>query len=156
MPTEGSRFVNLCPVFACPDIIRTVKFYTEKLGFKSARHYDKVENFATLYRGEIEFVLVQARQGEVLSNMQRYGAGFSVLVISLGLFVIGLLLVFGSVGRGVEAANAYLSSHGGSMDTAQFTVIQQEYIHSYQWIGGILSLVGGLGVIRAVELRLKE
>lgn len=76
MTTEGSRLVNLCPVFACPDLRRTVKFYTEKLGFKSARHYDKVENFATIYRDEIEFVLVQARQGEVLSNTQRYGVGY--------------------------------------------------------------------------------
>jgi catechol 2,3-dioxygenase-like lactoylglutathione lyase family enzyme len=80
MPTEGSRLVNLCPVFACPDIRRTVQFYTEKLGFKSARHYDKVENFATIYRDEIEFVLVQARQGEVLSNKQRHGAGYDAYI----------------------------------------------------------------------------
>jgi catechol 2,3-dioxygenase-like lactoylglutathione lyase family enzyme len=80
MSTEGSRFVNLCPVFACPDLRQTVKFYTEKLGFRSARHYDKVENFATLYRDEIEFVLVQARQGDVLSNTQRYGAGYDAYI----------------------------------------------------------------------------
>ncbi len=80
MSIEGSRFVNLCPVFACPDLRQTVKFYTEELGFKSARHYDKVENFATLYRDEIEFVLVQARQGEVLSNAQRHGAGYDAYI----------------------------------------------------------------------------
>lgn len=68
--------VNLCPVFVCPDIRQTVKFYTEKLGFQSARHYDKVESFAALYRDDVEFILVQARQGEVLSNTQRYGAGY--------------------------------------------------------------------------------
>jgi catechol 2,3-dioxygenase-like lactoylglutathione lyase family enzyme len=76
MSTKGSRLVNLCPVFVCPDIRRTVKFYTEKLGFRAARHYDKVESFAALYRDEVEFILVQARQGEVLSNTQRYGAGY--------------------------------------------------------------------------------
>jgi catechol 2,3-dioxygenase-like lactoylglutathione lyase family enzyme len=80
MKTEGSRLVNLCPVFACPDLKRTVKFYTEKLGFRSARHYDKAENFATIYRDEIEFVLVQARQGEVLSNTQRYGVGYDAYI----------------------------------------------------------------------------
>jgi catechol 2,3-dioxygenase-like lactoylglutathione lyase family enzyme len=57
-----------------------VKFYTEKLGFRSARHYDKVENFATIYRDEIEFVLVQARQGEVLSNTQRHGVGYDAYI----------------------------------------------------------------------------
>jgi predicted lactoylglutathione lyase len=80
MPTEGSRLVNLCPVFLSADIKRTVQFYTEKLGFKSAIHYDKIENFATLYRDDIEFIIVQARQGEVISNTQRYGAGYDAYI----------------------------------------------------------------------------
>ena len=33
MSTEGSRLVNLCPVIACPDLQKTVKFYIEKLGY---------------------------------------------------------------------------------------------------------------------------
>jgi catechol 2,3-dioxygenase-like lactoylglutathione lyase family enzyme len=80
MSKEGSRFVNLCPVLISPDIKRTVQFYTEKLGFRSAKHYDKVENFATLYRDEIEFVIVQAKQGQVESNTQRYGAGYDAYI----------------------------------------------------------------------------
>ena len=80
MPSQDARFVNLCPVFITNDIRKTVQFYTEKLGFKSAKHYDKVENFATLYRDEIEFVIVQARHGEVSSNAQRYGAGFDAYI----------------------------------------------------------------------------
>jgi len=76
MPVEDSRLVNLCPVFVCPDLPKTVKFYTEKLGFKAARHYDKIENFAALYRDDIELILVQARQGQVLSNTERHGAGY--------------------------------------------------------------------------------
>lgn len=70
----------MCPVFITNDIRKTVQFYTEKLGFKSAKHYDKVENFATLYRDEIEFVIVQARHGQVSSNAQRYGAGFDAYI----------------------------------------------------------------------------
>jgi catechol 2,3-dioxygenase-like lactoylglutathione lyase family enzyme len=80
MPKEGSRFVNLCPVFLSTDIKKTVQFYTEKLGFKSATHYDKVENFATLYRDDIEFIIVQAKHGEVLSNSKRYGAGYDAYI----------------------------------------------------------------------------
>ena len=80
MPNEGSRFVNLCPVFLSTDIKKTVQFYTKKLSFKSATHYDKVENFATLYRDEIEFIIVQAKQGEVLSNSERYGAGYDAYI----------------------------------------------------------------------------
>lgn len=81
---------------------------------------------------------------------------YSLLVISLILFVIGLVLLTGSVGRGVDAANAYLQSHGGGMDTNQFMILLQEYIHTYQWAGGILSAIGGLGLVRAMEIRSKE
>ncbi len=80
MTSQGSRFVNLCPVFVSADLRRTVRYYTEVLGFRSAKHYDKVENFATLYRDEIEFVIVQARQGEVRSNQQLYGAGYDAYI----------------------------------------------------------------------------
>ena len=81
---------------------------------------------------------------------------FILLVISIVLFVIGLALMFGSISRGVDAANTYLASHGGGMDTSQFMLIMQEYIHIYQWTGGILSLIGGLGLVRAMEFRSKE
>jgi catechol 2,3-dioxygenase-like lactoylglutathione lyase family enzyme len=68
MTNDGSRFVSLCPVFVSQDIKKTVEFYTEKLGFKSAKHYDKAENFATLYRDDIEFVIIQAKPGEMTST----------------------------------------------------------------------------------------
>ena len=80
---------------------------------------------------------------------------FSLLAISLILFVTGLVLIFSSVGRGIDAANTYLLSHGGGMDTNQFLIIQQEYINTYQWLGGILAVIGGLGFVRAVEPRSK-
>jgi hypothetical protein len=80
MENDPAKFVNLCPVLISADIQNTVRFCTEMLGFKSARHYDKVENFATLYRDEIEFVVVQAQKGEVLSNNARYGAGFDAYI----------------------------------------------------------------------------
>lgn len=68
MSDDESRLVSLCPVFVSPNIERTVDFYTGKLGFKSAKHYDKAENFATLYRDNIEFVIIQAT-----STIQRNG-----------------------------------------------------------------------------------
>lgn len=76
MPAENSsKMVNLCPVFLSNDVRRTVQFYTEKLGFHSAKHYDKIENFATIYRDEIEFVIIQAQKETVTTNLQRYGIG---------------------------------------------------------------------------------
>jgi catechol 2,3-dioxygenase-like lactoylglutathione lyase family enzyme len=66
-----AKLVNLCPVFVSEDIKKTVKFYVEEMGFKYAKHYDKIENFVTIYRDEIEFVIVQARFGKVGSNKRR-------------------------------------------------------------------------------------
>jgi catechol 2,3-dioxygenase-like lactoylglutathione lyase family enzyme len=80
MTDEQARPGNLCPVFVSLNIQQTVKFYSEKLGFRCARHYDKIENFATLYRDAIEFVIVQARHGVVESNLQRYGAGYDAYI----------------------------------------------------------------------------
>jgi hypothetical protein len=78
---------------------------------------------------------------------------FWVIVVSIVLFVSGVFVVFSSVGWGSEAANAYLRSQGGGMDGSQFMIVFQEYIEIYRWIGGILSIVGGLGLVRAIEVR---
>ena len=78
------------------------------------------------------------------------------VVIALVLFVSGLFIIFNSVGWGSDAAGGYLRSQGGNMDTAQYTILLQEYINMYRWIGGILSVIGGLGVVRAIEFRSKN
>jgi hypothetical protein len=77
----------------------------------------------------------------------------SFLGTSLILFVAGLVVLFSSVSLGSEAANAYLRSQGGGMDGGQFMIVFQESIGTYRWIGVILSLIGGLGIIKAVEIR---
>lgn len=93
---------------------------------------------------------------ESILSMEAYMNRIPLLVISLVVFVVGLLFLFSSIRWGTEAANAYLGSHGGSMDTTQFVIILQENIHIYQWIGAILSLLGGLGALQALQLRTKE
>ena len=75
------------------------------------------------------------------------------IVVSLVLFIVGLILIFGSVNWGRDAANVYLGSQGGGMDTAQFMIVLQEYINIYRWIGSILSVISGLGFVKAIELR---
>ena len=75
------------------------------------------------------------------------------MFLALVLFTFGLFVIFRSVGWGNQAANAYLISQGGDMDTTQFVIFLQEYIHTYQWIGSILSLIGGLGVMKEFDVR---
>ncbi len=79
--TEGKvRLTNVCPVFISKDVPKTVQFFVDKLGFKYAEHYDKIDNFATVYRDSIEFVIVQSKFGEVESNAKIYGAGYDAYI----------------------------------------------------------------------------
>jgi hypothetical protein len=75
------------------------------------------------------------------------------IIISLVLFAVGMIVIFSSVTLGSETANAYLRSQGGGMDTAQFMIILQEYINIYRWVGNILSVIGGLSLVKAIEPR---
>jgi uncharacterized glyoxalase superfamily protein PhnB len=50
------------------------------LGFKYARHFDKTDRFATLYRDAIEIVVVQKQKGNIESNTKRYGNGFDAYI----------------------------------------------------------------------------
>ena len=74
-------------------------------------------------------------------------------LISLVLLVAGLFVMFRSVPWGVAAANAYLMSQGGAMDTNQFVIVVQESINVYRWIGSVLAAIGGFGFVRTIELR---
>jgi hypothetical protein len=77
---------------------------------------------------------------------------FWFAMISIILFAIGSFIVFNSVAWGREAANSYLLSQGGGMDSAQFMIVVQESINTYRWFGSILSLISGFGIVRAIEL----
>jgi hypothetical protein len=78
---------------------------------------------------------------------------YRYMIISLVLFVVGVFIILGSVSWGHAAANGYLRSQGGSMDAAQFAIVLQEYINTYRWIGGILSILSGLAFVKGIELK---
>ncbi|MFW6036137.1 MAG: VOC family protein [Halothermotrichaceae bacterium] len=78
--SKSYKLVNVCPVFITDDIKKTVKYYVEKLGFKYAEHYDKIETFATIYRDSIEIIIVQKEKGEIKSNQSRYGSGYDAYI----------------------------------------------------------------------------
>lgn len=80
MPDADVKLTNVCPVFVSKDVKRTVDYYVEKLGFISATHYETKEKFATIYRDSIEFVIVQAKYGQIESNTKRYGEGYDAYI----------------------------------------------------------------------------
>jgi predicted lactoylglutathione lyase len=80
MNKKNVRFVNLAAVLISSDVVKTVEYYRDVMGFKIVEHFDSREKFATLYRDEIEIIIVQSKYGEVQSNRQKYGAGYDVYI----------------------------------------------------------------------------
>jgi catechol 2,3-dioxygenase-like lactoylglutathione lyase family enzyme len=80
----NSRLSNCATVFVTPDVKRTAAYYHNVLGFRVVEHYDKAEAFAALYRDSVEIIIVQSKFGEVLSNKERYGAGYDVYLAPEG------------------------------------------------------------------------
>jgi len=70
------KLINAVIVFVVQDAQKTANYYQEVLGFRVVEHFDKEEKFAALYRDAVEIIVVQSRYGEVISNQERYGAGY--------------------------------------------------------------------------------
>lgn len=67
---------------------------------------------------------------------------YGFLVLTIVLTLVGYLKLKSSVSDGINAANDYLRSVGGSMDSAQFNAIQNTFVISNIILGGILFAVG--------------
>ncbi len=64
------------------------------------------------------------------------------IIISTAVALVGLWILVQSTTMGMGAANGYLRSQGGSMDTATFLAVAVSYMESYRWLGAILLAVG--------------
>jgi hypothetical protein len=74
--------------------------------------------------------------------------------MSLVVFFFGLIVIFNSVSLGYGTANAYFTSRGGGFTgPSEFPIVLEGYINIYRWIGSILSVISGLGFVKAIELR---
>ncbi|NYV67092.1 VOC family protein [Bacillus sp. Gen3] len=69
-------------VFPTPDIIRTAKFYEEKLGFQAAQYLDTVEPHICLYRDATEIILTKSNGQAVVPNRKLYGYGYDAYFIT--------------------------------------------------------------------------
>ncbi|WP_440706443.1 VOC family protein [Heyndrickxia oleronia] len=69
-------------VFPTPDILRTAKFYEEKLGFQAAQYLDTVEPHICLYRDATEIILTKSNGQAVVPNRKLYGYGYDAYFIT--------------------------------------------------------------------------
>ncbi len=71
-----TKLDNGAIVFISPDAEKTAGYYHDVFGCRVVKHYENEEKFAALYRDKVEIIVVQAEKGDVISNLERYGAGY--------------------------------------------------------------------------------
>jgi len=81
---------------------------------------------------------------------------YGFLILMLILTLVGYLKLKNSVSDGINAANNYLRSMGGSMDSEQFNAIQSTFAISRSMLGGILFAVGLIFLCFSIYRLLKE
>ena len=62
------------------------------------------------------------------------------------LFVTGIILMLYATDIGRELAYRALQANGGSMDTEEYMFIMRSKALSFQLVGTVCSIVGGIGV----------
>lgn len=65
-------------------------------------------------------------------------------------FVIGIAILLGSTKLGTINMSGIMRINGGSMDTNVYLIYLEQSIIKFRFIGSILSLLGGLGVIKNI------
>ena len=85
------------------------------------------------------------RKGGDMIMKKRFA--MQALVTMGALFIIGLILVFSSGKIGENAGHRAMVKNGGSMDTSAYERVIDTAVLNYQIAGGILSLIGGCGVL---------
>lgn len=63
------------------------------------------------------------------------------------IFVIGLIILMKSINFANQELSSIMKANGGSMDTNKYLIFLEQSIIKYRFIGSILSLLGGLGVL---------
>lgn len=78
-----------------------------------------------------------------------------ICVIGIVGFIAGMVLLFGSVNWGMDAANAAIQKNGGVMDTERFYYIMQSTRNVYLIAGGVVSAIGGVVAVAFGYLAVK-
>lgn len=71
-------------VFPTTDILRTAKFYEQKMGFKAVHYLMTAEPHICLYRDSTEIILTASNGRQVMPNRELYGYGYDAYFITKG------------------------------------------------------------------------
>lgn len=73
-----------------------------------------------------------------------------IIVFFVVTFWAGLFILMDSVNLGGKEASKIMHDNGGIMDTNTYLIYLEQSITKYRFIGSILSILGGLGVIKNI------
>lgn len=73
-------------------------------------------------------------------------------IIFGGIFVLGLIILMNSINLGGHEISNIMKANGGSMDTNKYLIYLEQSIIKYRFVGSILSILGGLGVLRTTTM----
>ena len=75
------------------------------------------------------------------------------LLISSAFFIVGIVILVNSISLGENELYGIMKAHGGSMDTNAYLIYLEQSITKYRYIGSILSILGGLGVLNITGIK---
>ena len=75
------------------------------------------------------------------------------VIIFGALFVIGLIILLNCINFSDQEITNILNANGGGMDTNKYLIYLEQCITKYRFLGSILSLLGGIGVLMTVNKR---
>lgn len=76
-----------------------------------------------------------------------------ILMIYVAIFAIGLLILIYSINLGSNELSSIMSDNGGGMDTETYLIYLQQCISKYKYLGSILSILGGFGVLKNLDVK---
>lgn len=69
------------------------------------------------------------------------------------IFVTGIVILMYSISLGdYEVANI-IQSNGCSIDTNAYMIYLEQSITKYRFLGSILSMLGGLGILKSIDIK---
>jgi len=71
-----------------------------------------------------------------------------ILIIFGIVFVAGIIILMNCINMGDNEVSHIINANGGSMDDDIFSIYLEQSITKYRFIGSILSILGGLGVLK--------
>lgn len=74
-------------------------------------------------------------------------------IIFGAIFILGLIILMNSINFGNHEVSNIMKINGGSMDSNTYLIYLEQSITKYRYVGSILSILGGLGVLITTNIK---